>query len=285
MNTRPSPGPSDGQDPPEADDPVMLAVLANRGRETRALSRDEERLLDDWVAGRLAPDDAARAAAVVKQNALAAERVLERRLQAAAEEDPAIPQALTARILQAGAPPKTSTMDAWWRSLGRRQWMGIVGAAALALILVVAGMPVLQQMMSGSPLQVAMVTINDRGPLFEASDLRMRGTAPGPATDQRFRDVEMPLNVLKAVIAATGTATSGVARDIEPYLPPSGNVASQPIRIVIDTALRAKADAEPPPDRLPVRIYDLSDPRAADIRAIVGATQDAGRAYFLTVKP
>src|SRR5215475_15956638 len=144
MNARP--GPSDGQDPPEVDDPVMLAVLANRGRESRALSPDEERLLDDWAAGRLAPDDAARAAAVVKQNALAAERVLERRLQAAAEEDPPIPQALSARILQAAAPPKASAIGAWWRSLGRRQWISIAGAAALASILVVAGMPVLQQM-------------------------------------------------------------------------------------------------------------------------------------------
>ena len=71
--------------------------------------------------------------------------------------------------------PKASTIGAWWRSLGRWQWPSIAGAAALASILVVAGLPVLQQMMSGGgPLQVAMVTINDRSPLFEPSDLRMR---------------------------------------------------------------------------------------------------------------
>ena len=50
----------------------------------RVLSADQERLLDDWVAGRLAPEDAERAAALVKQNTLAAERVLERRLLEAA---------------------------------------------------------------------------------------------------------------------------------------------------------------------------------------------------------
>ena len=191
MNARPP----DGSDEPEAVDQVMLAVLSNRGRNATVLSAEQERLVDDWMAGRLAPDDAERAAALVRQNALAAERVLERRLQAAASESPPVPQQLTAQILKASAPPKASAIGAWWRSLGRWQWTSVAGAAALASILVVAGMPLLQQMMSGGgPLQVAMVTISDRGPLFEASDLRMRGTTPppGPVTEERFRDVEMP---------------------------------------------------------------------------------------------
>ena len=91
----------DGSDEPEAVDQVMLAVLANRGRNATVLSADQERLLDDWVAGRLAPEDAERAATLVKQNALAAERVLERRLQEAARGSPPVPQELTARVLGA----------------------------------------------------------------------------------------------------------------------------------------------------------------------------------------
>jgi hypothetical protein len=280
MNTRPS----DGPDPPEADDPVMLAVLANRGRESRALSPDEERLLDDWVAGQLAPDDAARAEAIVKQNALAAERVLERRLQAAAAKDPPIPQAITARLLQAAAPPKASAMGAWWRSLGRRQWMGIAGAAALASILVVAGLPVLQQMMSGSPLQVAMVTINDRGPLFEASDLRMRGTTPGPASDQRFRDVEIPTGVLKDLVAP-GQPKDAVSREIERYVLGTGETTARPVRVIVDSALKQRLETADR-DRTLVRVYDLNDPRAADVRNLVGAPRDDnGRTFLLTVKP
>jgi hypothetical protein len=273
----------DGQDPAEADDPVMLAVLANRGRESRALSADEERLLDDWVAGRLASDDSARAAAIVKENALAAERVLERRLQAAAEKDPAIPQALTERILQAGAPPKASAPGAWWRSLGRRQWLSIAGAAALASILVVAGMPVLQQMMSGSPLQVAMVTIGDRGPLFEASDLRMRGTTPGPTSDQRFRDIEMPTGLLKDLVA-TGQPKAEASREIERYVLGPGGTTARPVRLIVDSALRQRletADRE----RTPVRIYDLSDPRSADVRNLVGLPAGNESAFLLTVRP
>ena len=56
MNARPP----DGSDEPEAVDQVMLAVLSNRGRDATLLSAEQERLLDDWVAGRLTPDDAER---------------------------------------------------------------------------------------------------------------------------------------------------------------------------------------------------------------------------------
>jgi hypothetical protein len=279
MNTRAP----DGPDPPEADDPVMLAVLTNRGRESRALSADDERLLDDWVAGRLAPDDAARAEAIVKQNALAAERVLELRLQAAASESPPIPQALAARILEAAAPPKVSAMGAWWRSLSQRQWMGIAGAVALASILVVAGMPVLQQMMSGSPLQVAMVTIGDRGPLFEASDLRMRGTTPGPATDQRFRDVEVPTALLKDLVSAT-PPKEATSREIERYVLGSGGTTDRPVRLIVDSALRQRLETADR-DRTLVRIYDLNDPRSADIRNLVRLPASNESAFLLTVRP
>src|SRR5262249_38759174 len=155
--------------------------------------------------------------------------------------DPPIPEALAARILQAAAPPKASAIGAWWRSLGRRQWLGIAGAAALTSILVVAGAPVLQQMMSGSPLQGAMVTINDRGPLFEASDLRMRGTAPGPATDQRFRDVEMPTGLLKDLIA-TSQPREATAHEIERYVLGSGATADRPVRVIIDSALKQRLE-------------------------------------------
>ena len=174
-------------------------------------------------------------------------------------------------------------MGAWWRSLGRRQWTSIAGAAALASILVVAGMPMLQHMMSGGgPLQVAMVTLGDRGPLFEASDIRMRGTGapPGSPADQRFRDIEMPVSVLKSVLSAAATA-----REIDPYLPAAGDASGQPVRVVVDAALREKVDALQASDRVPVRLYDLRDPRAADILPVIGALPDSGRVYLLTVKP
>jgi hypothetical protein len=283
MNARPP----DGSDEPEAVDQVMLAVLSNRGRDATLLSADQERLLDDWLAGGLTPDDAERAAALVRQNTLAAERVLERRLQAAASESPPVPQQLTAAILKANAPPKASALGAWWRSLGRWQWTSIAGAAALASILVVAGMPVLQQMMSGGgPLQVAMVTINDRGPLFEASDLRMRGTtpAPGPVTGERFRDVEMPTGLLKELVAAIGQPKSSTSRQIERYVLGTGETTDRPIRVIVDSSLKQRIDTTDR-DRMLVRVYDLGDSRSTDIRSLVGLSPGSERAFLLTVRP
>jgi hypothetical protein len=282
MNARPP----DGSDEPEAVDQVMLAVLSNRGRNATLLSADQERLLDDWLAGGLTPDDAERAAALVRQNTLAAERVLERRLQAAASESPPVPQQLTAQVLKASAPPKAS-LGAWWRSLGRWRWTSIAGAAALASILVVAGMPLLQQMMSGGgPLQVAMVTINDRGPLFEASDLRMRGTTPppGPVTGERFRDVEMPTGLLKELVAAIGQPKSSASRQIERYVLGTGETPDQPIRVIVDSALKQRIDTTDR-DRMLVRVYDLGDSRSTDIRSLVGLPPGSERAFLLTVRP
>ncbi len=282
MNARPP----DGSDEPEAVDQVMLAVLSNRGRDATQLSADQERLLDDWVAGRLAPADAERAAALVRQNTLAAERVLEQRLQAAASESPPVPQQLTAQILKTSAPPKASAIGAWWRSLGRWQWTGIAGAAALASILVVAGMPMLQQMMSGGgPLQVAMVTINDRGPLFEASDIRMRGTTPPPpVVGERFRDLEMPVGLLKDLVATTGQAKSAASSEVERYVLGAGQTADHPIQVIVDSALKQRLDTTDR-DRTLVRVYDLNDPRSANVRSLVGLPPGSKRAFLLTVRP
>lgn len=282
MNARPP----DGSDEPEAVDQVMLAVLSNRGRDATQLSAGQERLLDDWVAGRLAPADADRAAVLVRQNTLAAERVLERRLQAAASEGPAVPRALTAQILKATVPPKASAIGAWWRSLGRWQWTSIAGAAALASILVVAGIPMLQQMMSGGgPLQVAMVTINDRGPLFEASDLRMRGTTPPPpVVGERFRDVEMPVGLLKDLVATTGQAKSATSREVERYVLGAGQTVDHPIQVIVDSSLKQRLDATDR-DRMLVRVYDLNDPRSANVKSLVGLLPGNKRAFLLTVRP
>ena len=275
----------DGSDEPEAVDQVMLAVLSNRGREATVLSADQERLLDEWLAGRLAPGDAARAALLVKQNALAAERVLERRLQEAAKQSPPVPQDLTARVLKASPPPKASPSGGWWRSFGRWQWTGIAGAAALAAIVAVVGVPLWQQTLQDSgSIQVAMVTINDRNPLFESSDLRMRGPGPqpGPVVEQRFRDVEVPTSILKGLSAAAASSRSAASREIEPYLSLSGD--GRPSHVILDSALKAKIDASGD-ERMLVRIYDLEDPRAGDIRPLVGPLPKGRRIYLLTLKP
>src|SRR5437762_5421881 len=102
----------------EAADPVMLAVLSNKGRRRAPLSSDQEGLLDGWVTGRLAPDEAARAEALVRENAWAAERVLEQRLLEASRRDAAVPEALSARVLATvSPPPAASPRRSWWQTL------------------------------------------------------------------------------------------------------------------------------------------------------------------------
>ena len=93
-------------------------------------------------------------------------------------------------------------------------------------------------MSGGGPLQVAMVTINDRGPLFEASDLRMRGTTPppGPVTGERFRDIEMPTALLRDLVATTGQPKSATAREIERHVLGAGETADRPIRVIVDSS-------------------------------------------------
>ena len=274
----------DGSDEPEAVDQVMLAVLANRGRNATVLSADQERLLDEWLAGRLAPADAERAVTLVKQNALAAERVLERRLQEAARGSPPVPQELTARVLGASAAPKVAPSGGRRRLFDRWQWAGLAAAVALASIVAVVGVPLWQQaMQGGGAIQVAMVTISDRNPLFEPSDVRMRGPGPqpGPVVEQRFRDVEVPTSILKGLSAAA--ARTAASREIEPYLSLSGD--RRPSHVIVDSALKARIDAGKDDERMLVRIYDLEDPRAADIRPLVGPLPTGRRIYLLTLKP
>jgi hypothetical protein len=104
--------PKDREDAPQSGMPddlneidrAMLAAIFHRQRDTTPLSLDQESLLDSWIAGRLPAKDADRAAELAKFNKLAAERVLERRLIAVANEGPDIPSALSAQILRASRP-------------------------------------------------------------------------------------------------------------------------------------------------------------------------------------
>jgi hypothetical protein len=277
--------PETGTGPSEVDQ-VMLAVLSNRGRDATVLSADQERLLDDWVDGSLSPEAAERAAALARQNTIAAERILERRLVTAARQGPAVPQALTARILGASHAPETAPSGNWWRSLGRWRWPGLAGAVALASIVALVGVPLWQQtMQGGGSMQVAMATIGDRDPLFESSDIRLRGTGSqqGPVADQRFRDVEVPTSILKGLLAAASSSRKAASREIEPYLPPTSD--RRPSYLFLDSALKAKIDASEGRDRMPVRIYDLDDPRAAGIRPLVGPLPPGLHIYLLTLKP
>ena len=197
-----------------------------------------------------------------------------------------MPQELTARVLGASAAPKAAPSGGRRRLFDRWQWAGLAAAVALASIVAVVGVPLWQQaMQGGGAIQVAMVTISDRNPLFEPSDVRMRGPGPqpGPVVEQRFRDVEVPTSILKGLSAAAAAARTAASREIEPYLSLSGD--RRPSHVILDSALKARIDASKDDERMLVRIYDLEDPRAADIRPLVGPLPTGRRIYLLTLKP
>jgi hypothetical protein len=95
MEDRPPMGMSDDL---QSIDQAMLLALSHRQRDSTPLSLDHERLLDSWMADRLPPIDADRAAELTKHNRFAAERILERRLISAANEGPGVPSTLAARV-------------------------------------------------------------------------------------------------------------------------------------------------------------------------------------------
>src|SRR6266446_89170 len=85
-------------------DRAMLLAISHRQRDSTPLSLEQERLLDSWIAGRLPSKDADLAAELTRFNMLAAERILERRLIAAANDGPDVPVGLSARILGTSRP-------------------------------------------------------------------------------------------------------------------------------------------------------------------------------------
>lgn len=264
-------------------DPAMLAVLSNRRQRREMLSPEQERLLDDWVAGRLAPAEAAQAESLTGQNVWAAERVLERRLLDAASRRGEVPDGLSARVLAALAPAAGSATRApWWQGL-RNFWLAGLAMAAFAAILAVAVAPLFQRsFQDGGSAQIAMASIADRSALFEPADVRMRGSAAPPVPDQRFRDVEIPTAVLRDLVNATSaSAAARAVGALQRYLPAGAGQALP--RIALDAALKERLDGTTA-ERLPVRIYDLGDPRSAEVRALLGAIAE-DRRYLLTVKP
>lgn len=286
-------GPPDALETAPDDDPVMLAVLGNGGRRGWPLSAEDERLLDDWAGGGLAADGpaAAAAATLARDNALAAERLLERRLLALAARAPAPPPIAlpaAAAMSHGAAVPHGAAMPA---APARRpspwRWPMLTGGLVLASMLAVASLPTLREAMRGDPpLQLALVSIADRSALFEPSDIRLRGgeRAPVPPSERRFRDIEVPAAALKSLFAEARRPSATVTRDIEALLPLGPR--REPARVLVDAALRARADAAAVDARLAVRLYDLDDPRAVDLRAALGLAPGAGpRLYLLAARP
>src|SRR5262245_8628689 len=84
----------------DADGASLMAALFNRRRQWTRLSAEQVKIVDAFAAGQLTGEAAAAAERLVRDNAFAAERVMERRLVQQAERSPAPPRALAEHILR-----------------------------------------------------------------------------------------------------------------------------------------------------------------------------------------
>src|SRR5437868_8896849 len=88
------------RDTAHGDSASLIAALFNRRRQWTPLSSDQIKIVDEFVAGQLSAEAASAAERLVRENAFAAERVMERRLLQQAESSPTPSRALTESILR-----------------------------------------------------------------------------------------------------------------------------------------------------------------------------------------
>ncbi len=288
------PAPPDGPDELKPIDQAMLLAIGRHKNSGTPLSIEQERLVDDWIAERLSPEDAGRAAELTKRNGFAAERVLERRLLAAADTGGGVPAVLSARVLAAGnlptsRPAKAEPRTSWFRlpSFSGLQWSAAGAAfAALVAVAVISFQNLQERSRSGQRVQFAMVTIDDRGAL---SPTRMRslGNQPTASAENVFRDIDIPADIMRrAVVSTSGADRAAIALQLMSYLPPPANPATRRVQILIDSVLAERLVGEwRTRTVVPLRIFDLDDARTAGIRNAIRTQPADGALILLTVRP
>jgi hypothetical protein len=279
--------PIDWPDDLRSTDWAMLVALSHHQRDSTPLSPDQERLLDGWVDGRLSSIDADRAAELAKRHVFAAERVLERRLISAANEGPGVPGTLGERVLRVSRPSGTRLR---WPTLSWWQWSGL-GAFAVALAAIaIFGFQFWQQRPEQS-FQIAMVTIQDRSVLAEGAR-RTRGMQPpSPQTSSgqesvkyRFRDINVPTVLLqRAITSASNNKGAAEHSELMNFLHAQNDTYNNQARILIDSAL-ADSLLRSTERLTEVRVYDLDDLRAANIRSKIKPPPEDGHFLFLSLR-
>jgi hypothetical protein len=268
----------------DAGDASLMAVLFNRRRQWLPLSSDEIKIIDEFAAGRLAGEAAAMAERLVRENAFAAERVMERHLLQQAESGPAPPRALAERILRdaeratARRPPIKRPFAAALLS-----WK-VAGVAVVTVAIMVLGAQLLLNpahspggigddatQADNSPthtavpaVQVAMATIANRNLLLEPSDIKpgsepgrsSTGNAssrkePGPSGSvvPRFYDIEVSSDLLAGWMARARSGLPIPSAELERLV---GGIqtfsSSQNTAILFDEALQTRLPQPTPPE-------------------------------------
>jgi hypothetical protein len=269
----------------------MLAALSHHQGDSTPLSPAQERLLDDWVDGHLSSLDADHAAELAKHNVFAAERVLERRLISAANEGPSVPGTLARRVLRASRTSGTRTtrvLNARWPTFNGWQWSGLGGLVAAMIAIAVFGFQFWQQQLRPEQsFQVAMVTLEDRSVLGEGVRRTRGPQAPSPQTLEsvKYRDIDIPTDLLQRAIT-TASSDKGAAEysELMNFLRAQDDIYKDEAHILIDSALADSISTNlDQRDETQVRIYDLDDGRAANIRSKIKPLPPDRRSLLLTV--
>ena len=278
-------------------DRALLLALSHRQRDSTPLSLDQERLLDSWIADRLTPTDADGAAELTKRNRFAAERILERRLISAANEGPGVPSTLAAQILKASRPPRTGTggiFNLRWPAFSGWQWSGLGAAVAATAVIAVFGFQFwLAQLRPDQSFQIAMVTIEDRS-VLSVGARRTRGpiaASSGPESGAKpaesyFRDIDIPTAMLRNAITRASAHKGDVGRpELMNYLRAQNDSFDNRAGIFVDSALAESVSGKPGErNSVQVRVYDLDDLRAANIRSKIKPLQTDAHFILLTLK-
>jgi hypothetical protein len=227
---------------------------------------------------------------------------------------------LAARVLRASRPPRRGTgriFNLQWPTLSGWQWSGLGAAVAATAVLAVFGFQFWQaQLRPDQSFQIAMVTIEDRSVLSEGArrtrGLREPGAiqpqAPSPnasvrpqreagvapsypsvgemLAESRFRDIDIPTALLRNAITSTSAHKENVERsELMNYLRAQNDAFDDQARILIDSAL-ADSLSKKPDERnsIQVRVYDLDDSRAVNIRSKIKLPQADAHFILLTLR-
>lgn len=263
----------------------LLVALSNHQSDRTPLSIDQERLLESWISGRLAPIDEDRAAELVKRNVFAAEHVLECRLISVANEGTDVPPALTERVLGAArsrASKPARLFDLQWPMFHGWQWSKLGALAATMVAITVFGIHLWQQQFRpNQSVEIAMVTLEDRSILAEGTR-RTRGLQPEVSSPRtHFLNIDIPTALLqRAISSASNDGGVDVHSEFMNFLQAHNVKYNNRAGIFIDYALADNLGKQlHQGNSTQVRVYDLEDLQA--VRIISKARPLPADAHFL----
>jgi hypothetical protein len=128
-----------------------------------------------------------------------------------------------------------------------------------------------------------------QGALPIESYVAVRPNSKAPSGEEpvksRFRDINIPTALLqRAITSASNNKGAAEHSELVNFLHAQNDTYNNQARILIDSALADSLSKKFQRDRTEVRVYDLDDLRAANIRSKINPPPEDGHFLFLTVR-